>query len=583
MSNEFKIKHGLIVSGGAEIETTITASSAKFIAGANSGYVLTSDSTGNATWQPSTSGSIASSSFSSTSSYGFIGGPTDGTYSDGFFPFAVSTSVADAVDDINELLNALVPAQPSALTGLSLSRSGPSIFTGRIAGGLSSSWYAGGILSGSTQTTLTAGTNLVIVSPNTSTAFRAGLASAISASLIGSVSASMMYDTSSVFTTRDSRLLSAGVGSGSNNILKIDSIVATSSIWAKANATIADVMTQTGSYQYYLSADNGAGQTNVFQIWYCGTALDFPVASMVATPVTGAIAESLVSMSGITYYGAGTSVPIYFQAQNLYRPVYYSTALQEASIQSSYFSTQNVGTGSVPQEYETLTVSQSVALTSNMSSSFGNTGSFTTTLRKPNKSDVTSANIGIGSRGICTYSTRSTALLEYFQDEVKRYTHYTQSFWASSASLVDGQLQVQNGRLIEGRFANYTSFTTAKQIYYRVFTPTNGNVQGTLTVNKNGFASFVTPWGGSGSLQIAYFLANESGSNIYDLGRAVGDNSGTIYGTRDSVSGNVINWAIPNPPGTSTSNTNPIIIAIQYSASSATDYITSLAITFANG
>ena len=47
-----------------------------------------------------------------------IGTPTDGTYTDGLLPFDPTTTIANAVDDINEVLAGLVPAEAPALQSL---------------------------------------------------------------------------------------------------------------------------------------------------------------------------------------------------------------------------------------------------------------------------------------------------------------------------------------------------------------------------------------------------------------------------------------------------------------------------------
>ena len=53
-----------------------------------------------------------------------IGTPTDGTYTDGLFPFTPNTTIANAVDDINEVLAGLVPAEAPALQSLGDTESG---------------------------------------------------------------------------------------------------------------------------------------------------------------------------------------------------------------------------------------------------------------------------------------------------------------------------------------------------------------------------------------------------------------------------------------------------------------------------
>lgn len=50
-----------------------------------------------------------------------IGDPSDGTYNGGVFPFVPTTTIADAVDDLNTLLSSLVPSQAPSLNNISSS------------------------------------------------------------------------------------------------------------------------------------------------------------------------------------------------------------------------------------------------------------------------------------------------------------------------------------------------------------------------------------------------------------------------------------------------------------------------------
>lgn len=52
----------------------------------------------------------AGNEIGSSANGGTIGTPTDTTYTDGLFPFTAQTTIADAIDDINELLVALAPS-----------------------------------------------------------------------------------------------------------------------------------------------------------------------------------------------------------------------------------------------------------------------------------------------------------------------------------------------------------------------------------------------------------------------------------------------------------------------------------------
>jgi hypothetical protein len=126
-----------------------------------------------------------------------IGSSSDGLYSDGFFDsWTTSTQVADAFDDINEILNIVGPAKPGYLTSAVLSTSTePQMFTAKLSSGLNTSWYSI-FNSAGTSTTLSAGdtiTNYTLSStisqtswtlqlntPNTSTSFFVGKSTATS-------------------------------------------------------------------------------------------------------------------------------------------------------------------------------------------------------------------------------------------------------------------------------------------------------------------------------------------------------------------------------------------------------------------
>jgi hypothetical protein len=60
MANEFNIKNGFISANDSVVNGKLTTQNLRIISGATSGYVLTSDASGNAIWQP-TSGSFTGS------------------------------------------------------------------------------------------------------------------------------------------------------------------------------------------------------------------------------------------------------------------------------------------------------------------------------------------------------------------------------------------------------------------------------------------------------------------------------------------------------------------------------------------
>ncbi|KKK48728.1 hypothetical protein LCGC14_3142200, partial [marine sediment metagenome] len=294
------------------------------------------------------------------------------------------------------------------------------------------------------------------------------------------------------------------------------------------------------------------------------------------------------------YYGSGSIFNINYKASNLYNPVYVTTAGQESRIASSYFDSNYFGTSSltIPSGGWDLTISQSRPLTNNVASSYGSEGVFTVTLYKPNKSNVAESG-DIGTRAIDTYVTRSTTGSEYFNDEVYRYYNETSQSWDTTVALSKGpglltyQLQVQNGRLIDGNVSgDYPGYGAAPAYYYRPFTPASGNVAGTITLTRTGFSGLpdiVGEWGSGDDLEAVFYINSETGSFVYDLGRAVGDNSGSnVFGIRNgAVSGDTITWGLPIPKAVN--NTDPLILVLKFDNMASNKYVTRITLTFNNG
>jgi len=520
---------------------------------------------------------------------GTIGNPDDGTYTDGYFSYwTPDTRIPNAFDDVNELLLQIAPSSPEALTGQDLTLSSPSLFSGYLSAGLTSgSWYSFAS-PGDNLTTLSnddSANAIVLVSPDQSDTFTGGT-SASFASIVGGVSASVSSGSQQNFISFGERALSSGVGAtGGINITDISTY---SNIWLKVNAEITGTFVSTGSYRYKMLADNSAGESDVTTMYFVGTNADhFPNQSFATNPYTSSLTPAWKYMSGMHYYGRTTQFDVNYVGQDLYNPIYSNG--DESRIQSSYFSNTTVSTSSltVPTHSWDLTVTQSITLSNDVKTSYNDLGTFNVRLRKDGKSDVTSANVNIGYRPINTYLTRSTVLLEYFDDEDKRWFAIDSGSWNNQQTLIDGRLEVNNGRLISGKWGSYGGvlFTDGEQFYYRPFTPTNANENGTIVIARNGFSGLsdiVGVWSGSDDLQMAFVLANESGSSIYDLGREVGDDSGSIYGIRNgAVSGDTITWGLPS--GKQTTNSNPLVLMVRFNDTSNTDYLTQLTVTFDNG
>jgi hypothetical protein len=540
----------------------------------------------------SSSGSVFASEFTG-SGLGIInaqiGNPTDGTYSDGFFDtFTTSTKLADALDEISEAFLDLAPAKAPVLTNTNMSRTNPAVFTGYLAGGLNSQWYATASAY-SQYTTLTAATNIDL----RATGSRAGKASDISASLIGGVTSSRAYGTAA-FATVDSRSLSSGLGS--SNTIDIDFLGTFNTFWAIFSASIDDTITQTGSVQYKISADNGAGTTNPFQLFYVGGAGDFPNQSISGvTCVTSSTTFNY--LSGITMLRDATFT-VGFTGSDLFNPVY---NLNQVSLTSSFFTTLTTGSNT-PLWNDTLRLTSTRTLAATTHSGQA-TGTGNITVSKPNKSNVatsyTLSNSYINSYTAAQSTNNNNTQNDIFVDEAQRYTNLQTAGFASGSTLTDGNLQVQNARLIVGRWGDYgafvsgsTSLSTSYANYFRNSIPGSTNrIAGTFSIlrNASAFAAStpISAWGSGGRLEAVLVLkaditGAETANFYYDLGRAVGSNTGNIIGIRNTITTNntttyTVTWALPAGVNT---GANGCVIWIRYRNTPNTDFIRSLTITY---
>lgn len=547
------------------------------------------------------SGSIAELA-AITSSQGFsgsggnlgIGTPTDGGYSDGFFnTFTANTKLSDAIDEIGRAFNDLAPAKAGNLTGTSLTNSG-TVFSGRLAGGLNSNhWYVG-TSAYSTVSTLTTNASLTLSTSGTSI-FHVGKSSDIFATLTGGVSASKAIGNASIAVT-SSRALSSGPGT--TDAIRINGISTYNTFWAQASASILDNLTTSGSYKYEISS-NGAGlssnTTNTYQLWYLSS---YPNATI--DLYSSSLSNITYNyLSGIQYYKTMDITNI-ISASNVYNPVYSSNPL---SLTSTYFTT--ISTGSSSPNWDTrndLTVVRT--LTSNLSSG-RSVGTSTLSISKPNKSAVTS-NANMGTLYINSYTSdpgtnSSNTITEAFLGETNRYVDLDGPGFDSTLSLSSSYpyaLQVRNGILIASKHGDYPSLSSGSNSdpgeYIRLVIPgTSNRISGTFTFNRNtnSFATStpITSWGGGGKLNVALVLEDDvtgtfSASTIYDLGRAVGDDTTGIKGIRNTITTNTstnyaVTWAFPSGVNTGVISKR-VLLWIRYRNTTASEYINSITLTY---
>ena len=522
-----------------------------------------------------------------------IGSPGDSIYNDGFFDyFTPDTRLADAIDEISEAFLLLAPTKQSVLSGSVLNKTNPTTFTGYIANGLNSShWYQG--ISANQQTSfLTAGTT---VSLNTN-GFRIGTNANITASLVGGVTASRSYGTNALASVNNRALSS---GNGTTGILNISNISQYNTFWAGASGSISDTITNTGSVRYNISADNTAGSTNDYQLFYVGSITDYPT---VTIPLFTASLSNITYnwLSGIQYYKTA-DVILTLSGSNVFKPVYNQN---QVALTSTYFTTLNTGSNNPSTNDVLIMANVSRSLTANLNSGV-TVPTATISISKPGKSNVTTnTNLGTGSFINSYTSAQSTnntdSQIEYFLDEANRMTDLQTSAFASGSALTNGNLQVRNSRLIVGAFGDWVALTqggvgAGYADYFRRSDPTSNNKQNgsiTLTRNASAFAasSPISAWGSGGKLEVALILSSDitgatTSNFIYDLGRVVGNDSGNIKGIRDTVSSNTTTvytttWSLPSGINTGTAASTYVVLWVRYNTTAATDYLTQINLAY---
>lgn len=498
-----------------------------------------------------------------------IGHPVDGDYTDGFFDtWTNETKKADAFDEISEAFLDLAPPKAPMLTGSDLTKNFPDIFSGHLSAGLAVEWYID-FVAGDEVTQLAENTNVEL----DTIAFRAGKKDDY---VDGYVTAESKIGVAASWTGEGSRnVRNDGVGStGAIEILRIETY---NIFWADMDARLNFTLIATGSNKFRIITDF-AGNANELQLFYVD---NNPVQSFSTPP--SAVENTVVDkyLSGIAYYGVGSTFDISYVANNLFEPVYLSNHCQ---ITGTYFDNEYDNKAGIPNHSDVHSSLKTMSVIADRSSGQA-VGLGYVYLYKPNKSSFNNS-YNIGSKAICSYGIHSSDVIEYLHDEDKRRVDETTPGWTPANPLTDGNLEVQNGRLIHGNHGNYSGFAANNQQYCRAFTPVNGNTAGSLVIDINGFTG-VSVWDSVGKLEISFIIPSDAGAYRYDFGRFVGDNLGIIYGVKlnETVAGGqiTINWTIPDPPGTGVSSSDPMILVVKFNDTLSTEYIEKVEVTFVEG
>ena len=457
-----------------------------------------------------------------------IGEPSDaGKYTDGFFDtFTSATSLANAIDEISEAFLTLAPAKAGVLGGTSLvlSLGVNNEYSGLLAYGLiSDHWYQNGYSAGQSAPFVKNG-SFNLLTADTTTRFRAGKNSDLDANTLeGGVTASVKFRNAAATLT--TRALDPD-GQGTTAPLNITSLAKYENFWVKANAQIEQSIgaNDTGSYQYKILADNGAGETNAKNLMWVGSSTHYPNPTVTPGTVTsGSVTYNF--LSGIRYLKTATfTVP--GQAGNMFNPVY---KVDNVRWNSSYWAGSPLGgtTGTdTPNFADTLSFTKDLDLVAGTNSGqSAPTG--TITVFKPGNLSTNSSAFDLSHTPVNSYvSAQSTAKVEQFLDEDKRVESDYSTSWTSNSALTDGNLQVQNGRLVTGNTGDYSGFTATDNYYFRKFTGfSDGQTSGTFEMNNgsNVFAS-LSEWGSGTGIQAILIdeddIAGGVPSKVYDLGKA---------------------------------------------------------------
>lgn len=517
----------------------------------------------------------------SSDSSGVIGTPTDTTYTDGFFDtWTASTTVANAVDDINELLLLLAPEKPGLLTSTSLSPTTvPTFYTVKLSDGLTNDWYyntsGAGHTAGDTITTYFLTGSFRYDNANLSSRFFVGSANkqatygeayhnvytfnSGSGGVTSSVNAS--YNLASTGTT------------GTTGTLTISNLSVYNNVWEKANAFINYTQSAEGWEGHSLS-HSFSGETNLVEHWRDTASNSSPTPSFTSGVGLTEISPADIWLSGVKYYGYGSTFKVTFEAaNNIFDRCYNAT--QVARVYGTGMNNLNLNPASPPAynatydrtgvNFVTVTLNKyneaafyqstankylSVALFKAHGTTVGSAGTASTTV--------------MIDRAINTYDSPSSNSYEAFFDEDMRVSIGSTSLFPSSTSpLVNGNAQVRNGVLCYPVTADYSgigaTYFSGDQQYERYFYKESAS-NGTLTFTglSNAATDVVSVGSGQTSncinilLQLIDTGIGSTTPIYYDLGANVtvtpigsygGVGTSNLYGGRFSATSSAINFS----------------------------------------
>ena len=541
---------------------------------------------------------------------GPMGVPSDEVFSDGLLEWTSSTKVVDALDDTNEILFELAPPQANSLAGLSLSNN-RTLYSGKLPAGLGTEWESGASI-GDTIQVLTSNT-VTLATPSTADTFSKG----DEGLLIGNVkhgstdfnifakinisanfvepapgvkrvpnqdltqwnkSASEKYpcadcDIPVVGGTYPASDYTQVSKNGGNEILRILDVSTYNdfSKWQKMNANI-QLANLTAGYHEAQMIHNVRGierATTVTKFFY-----DDSVASVLS--VSGLSINEVTPVfnyvSGVKYYGSGSTFNISFTANNIYQKIYRADKVASYAMENTTGGADvapdinpNFDAAKVVENLGTLTVS---------ANAYSINARAYVDLFHPYK---TLARQYTPGRLINSYATtRDTATQSFWTDESRRLAasftldtipaanepslvaggwDSTQLLGANDALIYNSQLQYGNLNLSATIPTNPDYSTkTGNQIYVRAF---NIGVKSGMTLNMPGLVNADVAAIGTGNINVEIKLPGLTGwcdggkdFNVADFGGQPKDGAGV---RNAAASGSIFNFTFG---GMSTTTTN---------------------------
>jgi hypothetical protein len=546
-----------------------------------------------------------------------IGVPTDGTYTDGLLTFTSATLTADAVDDINETLKYLAPAQGYLLSDIDgtpdFTMSGTTVFStpkivGSTANPLTGVAYEATDTNGGSRTDIINDRTFTLTTPDISSwGWRSADTGTFTLKLngagIGTVNLAANFNEAN-------RSIAQTSTPWSNGSLAITSVAPTNSFpkWQDGTAQGTFTASNVISGYNYISMEHAAGSTistSTKKYWY--SAETAPVASNAVLGSIGGITTKY--LSGVRFYASGSYDSIGVDVDNPYGTTY---PAQDMAITSTILTSINVNTplptivaGSVTNVPHNITA-QSAVISAGKRVGLGETLSILCTPKTNYGNNGTTTTASVGNILVDTVAASASNTIEYFDDETKRYTSDTNfdtlvfsPNWDSSLGLIAGGSGYSDGLQVYGGVLKYPSqnFSTitapaagpdysgasGRRVYIREFkNPGIGNQNFTLKLFGINASALSATTGSGIFVEIAAPTQTEDGSanfefkdalRAYTTDSAIGCVDGSLPSGADPQ------WNLTIGTKSTANSANTIIVRISYPAASVAQ-ITQSTFTF---